>query len=70
MLLQLEWYMLPTPTTFSKSRAFGLLVFPVTAKFFDGKTFSSNKDSKNNLDQFFTSKSILYFIYLKIQNEH
>ncbi|GFW22666.1 hypothetical protein TNCV_2764781 [Trichonephila clavipes] len=45
-----------TPTIFSRPGTIGLLFVPVTPKFLNGKTFTSNEEVKNNLDQFFASK--------------
>lgn len=45
-----------TSTIFSRSGTFRLLLFRSLQNFLDGKTFTSNEDVKNHLNQFFASK--------------
>ncbi|GFT78641.1 hypothetical protein TNCV_713211 [Trichonephila clavipes] len=50
-----------TPTIFSRPGTIGLLFVLVTSKFLDGKTFTSNEEVKNHLDQFFASKDQTFY---------
>ncbi|GFW64337.1 histone-lysine N-methyltransferase SETMAR [Trichonephila clavipes] len=59
-LLQLEWDTMP-PTKFFRPGTIGLLFVPVTPKILDGKTFTSNEEVKNHMDQFFASKDQKFY---------
>ncbi|GFS77055.1 histone-lysine N-methyltransferase SETMAR [Trichonephila clavipes] len=60
-LLQLEWDTMPHPP-YSPDRALSdYYLFRSLQNFLDGKTFTSNEEVKNHLDQFFASKDQKFY---------
>ncbi|GFX47013.1 mariner Mos1 transposase [Trichonephila clavipes] len=60
-LLQLEWDTMPHPPYFPDLAPSDYYLFVSLQKFLDGKTFTSNEDVKNHLDQFFASKDQKFY---------
>ncbi|GFX50619.1 histone-lysine N-methyltransferase SETMAR [Trichonephila clavipes] len=61
MLLQLEWDTMPHPPYSPDLAPSDYYLFRSLQNFLDGKTFTSNEEVKNHLDQFFASKDQKFY---------
>ncbi|GFU33045.1 mariner Mos1 transposase [Trichonephila clavipes] len=60
-LLQLEWDTMPHPPYSPDLAPSDYYLFRSLQNFLDGKTFTSNEEVKNHLDQFFASKDQKFY---------
>ncbi|GFX08716.1 histone-lysine N-methyltransferase SETMAR [Trichonephila clavipes] len=60
-LLQLEWDTMPHPPYSPDLAPSDYYLFRSLQNFLDGKTFTSNEEVKNHLDQFFASKDQTFY---------
>ncbi|GFX61068.1 histone-lysine N-methyltransferase SETMAR [Trichonephila clavipes] len=60
-LLQLEWDTMPHPPYSTDLAPSDYYLFRSLQNFLDGKTFTSNEEVKNHLDQFFASKDQKFY---------